>query len=148
MGNSSIESERQELLAQLNAAKAEYHRCVSDVDADTAYRGSEWSIVDLLNHVIGSYDGMVDRLLSEDNPNLAGAYDANASWKRRCEALLGEIDSHIAIASDLTAEQLGRTGTFGKNTIRVMDMLTRIARHYDEHLAQLRDEVRPRENLA
>ena len=137
MVNSSIESERQELLQQLNTTKGEYHRCVSDVDADTAYRGSEWSIADLLNHVIGSYGGMIDRLLSEDNPNLAGPYDANAAWKRRCEALLGEIDSHIAIATELTTEQLGRTGNFGTDTIRVMDMLTRIARHYDEHLAQL-----------
>ena len=49
---------------------------------------------------------------------------------------------------ELTDEQVSRTAIFSGNTITTLDMLARVANHYDEHLAQLRDEVRIREGLS
>ena len=58
-----------------------------------------------------------------------------------------DIDEDLDSAVNLNIEQLGRSGRRGSETIRVMDVLTRMANHYDDHLAQLRDEIRPREGL-
>jgi hypothetical protein len=148
MFDGSLNIKRQEIIERLKSIKLEYDRC-SDVKYDIAYRGSEWSVSDLLRHTIGSYGGMVVRILDEKEPNLnPNGYDRDASWSKERNSFLDEIESYINIATALTDDQLPRTAIFSGTTITVVDMIERVANHYDEHLAQLRDEVRVREGLA
>ena len=148
MTNESANNSKQEIIERLSAIKAEYDRC-TDVKAAVAFNGSEWSIADLIGHSTGSYSGMVMRILNEEAPNLnPNGYDPEASWTRQRNALLEEIDSYIKITTELTDEQISRTAIFSGNTITTLDMLSRVANQYDEHLAQLRDEVRIREGLS
>ena len=148
MVDGSLNIKRQEMIERLKSIKSEYDRC-SDVKSDTAYRGSEWSISDLLRHTRGSYRGMAAKILDEEQPNLnPDGYDSEESWSRERNSLLDEIQSYIQMATDLTSDQLSRTGIFSGNVITILDMLERISGHYDEHLAQLRDEVRLREGLS
>ena len=149
MADNSLETRRQEVVERLTRIREEYGECISDVSTEVANRGSEWSIVDLLRHSTGSYRDLLTRLLEEDDPNLGGdGYDADASWKRVTDSILRDIDGAVNTASDLTAEQLGRSGQRGGKSIDILDVLILMANHYDEHLAQLRDEIRPREGLS
>ena len=148
MTNESPNNSKQEIIERLNAIKAEYDRC-TDVKAAVAFNGSEWSIADLIGHSTGSYSGMVMRILNEESPNLnPNGYDSEASWTRQRNVLLEEIENYIKITKELTDDQVSRTAIFSGNTITTLDMLSRVANHYDEHLAQLRDEVRIREGLS
>ena len=148
MSDESLNTKRQEIIERLKSIKSEYDRC-SDVKPDVAYRGSEWSISDLLRHTRGSYRGMAARILDEEEPNLnPGGYDSDEAWSRERNSLLDEIESYIKMAKDLDGDQLSRTAIFSGSVITILDMLERVAGHYDEHLAQLRDEVRAREGLS
>ena len=149
MADNSLETRRQEVVERLTRIREEYGECISDISTEVANRGSEWSIVDLLRHTIGGYyRNMLTRLLEEDNPDMGGdGYDADASWRRVTDSILRDIDGAVNTASDLTAEQLGRSGQRGGRSIWVLDVLGLMADHYNEHLVQLRDEIRPREGL-
>ena len=144
----SLNVKRKEIIDRLISIRSEYDRC-TDVKSGIAYNGSEWSISDLLRHTRGSYRGMAAKILDEEQPDLnPNGYDSDESWSRERNALLDEIESYIKMATDLTDDQLPRTGIFSGNTITILDMLERVAGHYDEHLLQLRDEVRVREGLS
>ena len=147
MTKESLEARREQITDRLRNIRKSYGECVSDVTTDVANRGSEWSIVDLLRHVTGSYRDMLTRLLEEDNPDLGGAYDPEAAWKRVIDTVMRDIEGTISTASDLTIEQLGRTGQRSDESIEVLDVLALMADHYDEHLLQLKNEIRPREDL-
>jgi hypothetical protein len=147
MTKESLEARREQITDRLRNIRKSYGECVSDVTTDIASRGSEWSIVDLLKHVTGSYRGMLTRLLEEDNPDLGGAYDPEAAWKRVIDTVMRDIEGTISTASDLTIEQLGRSGQRSGESIGVLDVLTLMADHYDEHLVQLKNEIRLREDL-
>jgi|GEM_PF-1283002 hypothetical protein len=148
MVDGSLNIKRQEIVDRLKSIKSEYDRC-SDVKSDIAYRGSEWSVSDLLRHTIGSYRGMVGRILDEKEPNLnPNGLDQEASWSKQRNSFLDEIESYINIATELTDDQLPRTAIFSGTTITIIDMIERVANHYDDHLAQLRDELRVREGLS
>jgi hypothetical protein len=150
MVENTREIERQNLVSRLTAIRDAYQRCVSDVSAEAANNGSEWSIVDLLRHVTGGYyQGMITRLLEEDNPQMGGGgFDPEASWKRIADNILADINWAIGIATDLTTQQIGRSGERRGQTVSVLGTLAGWADHFDEHLAQLRDEIRPREGLS
>ena len=149
MTANSLESERQQLVARLRNIRKVYEQCVADIPTPVATRGTEWSVVDLLRHTMGGYQrDSLARLLDEVDPDLGvGGFDAEASWKSVADSILREIDQELDSAVGLTIEQLGRSGRRGSETIRAVDLLTRMADHYDEHLAQLKDEIRPREGL-
>ena len=74
-------------------------------------------------------------------------FDADANWRMVVDSILTDIDEVIKVASDLTVEELGRSGKRGDQAIGVLDVLTLMVNHYDEHLRQLIEEVRPREGL-
>ena len=149
MTANSLESERQQLVARLRNIRKAYEQCVADISTQVATSGTEWSVVDLLRHTTGGYlRNLLVRLLDEVEPDLSGSgFDPDANWKRVTDSILRDIDGAIDSAVDLNVEQLGRSGRRGSQTIRVVDLLTQMADHYDEHLAQLRDEIRPREGL-
>lgn len=150
MNEDTSEAERQNLVGRLTAIRGDYQRCFSDVSAETANRGSEWSMVDLLRHVTGGYhQGMITRLLEEDSPQIGGGgFNLEAFWKRIADNILTDIDRAIGTATELNIEQLGRSGERRGQAVIVLDILTDWADHFDEHLAQLRDEIRPREGLS
>jgi len=147
MTEGSLEKQRQGLIGRLTEVRERYSQCVADVPTDVATRGSEWSIVDLLRHTTGGfYRTMLTRLLEEDNPKMSG-FDADANWRRVADNILADINGVISVATELTVEELARTGQRGDQAIGVLDVLTLMANHYDEHLRQLIEEVRPREGL-
>ena len=149
MATNSLESERQQLVTRLRNIRETYEQCVANIPTQVATRGTEWSVVDLLRHTTGGYlRDLLARLLDEVDPDLGeGGFDADANWKRVTDSILRDIDEDIDSAVGLNIEQLGRSGRRGSQAIRVVDLLTQMADHYDEHLAQLRNEIRPREGL-
>ena len=149
MVDQAREEQKQNVIRRLGRIREEYHRCLADVSADAGTNGTEWSITDLLRHTsAGYYRRMLTSILEEDNPDIAGeGYDPEAEWKRIVDRILSEIDGAIVTASGLDANQLARSGKRSGKTIEVLDVLTFTADHFDEHLVQLRDEIRPREGL-
>jgi len=149
MTDNPLEAQRHQLVGRLTRIRGKYQQCVADVSTEIANRGSEWSIVDLLRHSTGGYyRTMLTRLLEEENPDLGGGgFNADANWRRVTDSILSDIDGVIDTAGDLTADQLARYGQRGHQIMGVVDVLKLMVDHYDEHLSQLRDEIRPREGL-
>ena len=147
MDNSSAESRREAVVTRLNAARESYQRCFSDVTVEAAFVGSEWSIADLLRHVNGGlFRTMIMRLLDEDSPQL-GRFDRQVVWDQLMETSLGNIDEALKIATDITPEQMIRTGERNGQPYSSLDAIEAWATHLEDHVAQLRDEIRPREGL-
>ena len=149
MTQGSTESSKQAVLDRLNNVRNDYEMCLSDVTAEIGNRGTEWSMVDLLRHATGDYiRNMVNRLLDEDNPNLGGGgFDMEAGWRRVRDNALGDIDRAIEQLNDLTPEQLERGGERNGEPVSPLSLFEMWAGHYEEHLNQLRNEIRPREGL-
>ena len=149
MTESNPEAARQAIIERLNKARDDYELCLSDVSAEVGMNGTEWSMVDLLRHATGDYiRNMVNRLLDEDNPNLGGGgFDMEAGWRRVRDNALGDIDRAIEQLTELTPEQLERGGERNGEPVSPLSLFEMWAGHYEEHLAQLRNEIRPREGL-
>ena len=149
MTENTMESTRQAIIDRLNGIRDSYDMCLSDVSAEIGNNGTEWSMVDLLRHTTGDYlRNMVKRVLDEDNPNLGGGgFDAEAGWRRIRDNTLADIDSAVTMVMELTPEQLERKGERNGEAVTPLSLLEMWAGHYEEHLTQLRNEIRPREGL-
>ena len=149
MTQGSTESSKQAVLDRLNNIRNDYEMCLSDVTAEVGNRGTEWSMVDLLRHATGDYiRNMVNRVLDENNPNLGGGgFDMEAGWRRVRDNALGDIDRAIEQLNELTPEQLERKGERNGEPVSPLSLFEMWAGHYEEHLNQLRNEIRPREGL-
>lgn len=150
MGTDSTREQFNQVLTRLTEARDGYNKCLTDVPAEVAVRGAEWAITDLLGHVNGDYyRTLFTRLTTEDNPQLGGAaFDLSRFWDRTVERTMANIDSAIEQAKGLTDDQLNRVGQLRGADYSVIDALNGWAAHFEEHLTQLRDEIRPREGLA
>lgn len=147
MQNTSVEARREAVVPRLKSVRVEYSKCIRDVTADMANTGSEWSVADLLRHVNGdSYPNRIARLLKEDNPQLP-SFDRERAWRQLIETSLARIDEALNLAATLTPEQLARAGKRARQPYAVIDALETWTAHFEEHLAQLRDEIRPRQRL-
>jgi hypothetical protein len=147
MQDMSMEGRRYQVVARLENVRDAYEKCLQDVGAQVGNRGSEWSIADLLRHASGEgYPNRIRQLLEEDGPKLPG-FDREGVWQHLVEATLARIDQALNWATTLTPEQLNRRGERGGQPIAVIGVLETHTAHLEEHLAQLRDEIRPREGL-
>ena len=147
MQHMSIEARQEQVVARLMSVRVAHEKCLSDVGAEVGNRGSEWSIADLLRHANGEgYPNRIKRLLEEDSPKLPG-FDREGAWRQLVEATLARIDQALDWATTLTSDQLNRPGERGGEPITVIGVLEIHTAHFEEHLAQLRDEIRPREGL-
>ena len=143
----SNEERREKLIVRLHDSHELAERCLSDVTPQVAWRGSEWSVGDLLGHLSESYyQNVARRFLSEESPELPG-FDAEWGWKRGVDKALNGIEDALSIARALTAEQMTRTGQMGSDPLTALDALELCAAHFEEHISQLKNEVRPREGL-
>ena len=142
-----IETRRDQVVARLKSVREAHERCLSNVSAEVGNRGSEWSIADLLRHANGEgYPNRIRRLLEEDDPKLPGP-DREGAWQQLIEAVLARIDQALNWATTLTPDQMNRPGERGGQPLTVIGVLETHTAHFEEHLAQLRDEIRPREGL-
>ncbi len=147
MQEMSIDARRKKIVDRLRGVREAHERCLSDVGAEVGNRGSEWSIADLLRHVNAEgYPNRIRRLLEEDGPKLAG-FDREGAWRQLVEATLARIDQALKWATTLTPDQLNRQGQRNGQLITVVGLLETHTAHFEEHLAQLRDEIRHREGL-
>ena len=147
MDNSSVGSRREAVVTRLNAVRESYGRCFDGVAAEAAFHGSEWSVADLLRHVNGGlFRTMIMRLLDEDSPQL-GTFDRQAVWEQLIKTSLGNIDEALKIATTITPEQMIRTGERNGQPYSSLDAIEAWATHLEEHLAQLQNEIGPREGL-
>ena len=150
MSQGNIESRKQELQVRLEGIRDSYRQNLNGISAEIAFNGTEWSVVDLLRHVTAVYyPNQVASILEEDNPDLTTpAFDLGLAWERSTERIMGQIDDALALATDLSPDQLQRTGTRSGETLVVIGVLEGWAEHFEEHLAQLQNEIRPREGLS
>ena len=150
MSQDNIESRKQDLKMRFESIRDSYRQSLGDVTAEVAFNGTEWSVVDLLRHVTAVYyPNQVTTLLEEDSPDLTPpAFDLSLAWQRTTERIMEQIDDGLSMANDLSLDQLQRSGTRSGDTIVVIGVLEGWAAHFEEHLKQLEDEIRPREGLA
>ena len=147
MTSTTEEARRDSIVARLRAARADLERCVADVSPGAGMRGSEWSVLDLLGHLNDAYyQDMARRFLTSERPQL-DEYDEEADWRRGVEQARMQVEDALGIATSLTSEQMGRVAQRDGRPFTALDALELCVAHVEEHLAQLRDEIRPREGL-
>jgi len=147
MVSTTIEERRSQLLARLQTIRESYSKDLSDLSLEQAAKGGDWSAADLVHHVNQpTYRNMLTRILQEDDPQL-GVFEPQAFWARMVNGTLGTLDEVLETAKTLPLASLERPGYRGSDRVTALDILERIAAHYEEHLAQLRDEVRLRLGL-
>ena len=135
------------LVRRLITSHALLELCLSDVTPEVGTRGTEWSVGDLLVHLSESYyQDMARQFLNEESPQLGG-YDPETEWERGMQQALSRVDDALSIARVLTPEEMNRTGQMSGDPLTVLDALELCAAHVEEHVAQLKDESRPREGL-
>ena len=135
------------LVRRLITSRALLELCLSDVTPEVGTRGTEWSVGDLLVHLSESYyQDMARQFLNEESPQL-GVYDPETEWERGMQQALSRVDDALSIARVLTPEEMNRTGQMSGDPLTVLDALELCAAHVEEHVAQLKDEIRPREGL-
>jgi hypothetical protein len=143
-----IQKRREAVIERLKGIRETHEKCLGDVTAEAGNIGSEWSIGDLLRHSSGDgYHNMINRLLEENQPKLP-AFDRERAWKQLTDASLAKIDAALELAATISPEQLARAGERRGKPYSVIDGLETWVSHFEEHIFQLRDEVRPREGLA
>ena len=149
MSQDIIESRKQDLKVRLEGIRDSYRQSLGDISAEVGFNGTEWSVVDLLRHVTAVYyPNQVTSLLEEDSPDLTTpAFDLSVAWQRTTERIMGQIDEALSMAKELSLDQLQRSGTRSGDTVVVIGVLEGWAAHFEEHLKQLQDEIRPREGL-
>jgi hypothetical protein len=150
MSQDNIKSRKQDLTVRLEGIRDSYRQSLSDITAEVAFNGTEWSVVDLLRHVTAVYyPNQATSMLEEDSPDLTTpAFDLSVAWQRSTDRIMEQINDALFMATDLSLDQLQRTGTRAGNTIVVIGVLEGWAVHFEEHLKQLQEEIRPREGLA
>ena len=143
-----VQDRRDTLVSRLKNVRKTYENCLVGVVPDVANRGSEWSIADLLRHVNvdGLYQNMTMRALKEESP-VFESYDAAARLQQLFERTIANIDEALRVATTATVGELARTGTRQGRTYAVIDSLELWVAHFEEHLSQLQNEIRPREGL-
>ena len=147
MTTGSNKTRQSAIIARLNTARQSLRKSIADVTPAIASRGSEWSVGDLLGHLSETYyQDMAARILREEQPIFA-SYDSETEWKREQEQALSCIDNVIEIVNRLTSEDMDRSGQMDGQPLMVLDAVELCVAHFEEHLAQLKDEVRPREGL-
>lgn len=147
MTTESNKTRQATIITRLDTARQSLEKSISDVSPAMASRGSEWSVGDLLAHLSETYyQDMAAKILSEEQPIFA-SYDSETEWKRQQELALSCIDDVIDIVNRLTPEDMDRSGQMNGQPLMVLDALELSVAHFEEHLAQLKDEVRPREGL-
>lgn len=148
MTEPSPDSRRDATATRLRAARTGYERCVEGVTPDRGMHGAEWSILDLLHHTSDpDYQDMARRFVEEESPQFVGGYDPAAEWRQAIAAVLASIDDALSIAISLTPNQMSRVGQRRGKPFAALDALELSVAHFEEHLVQLRDEIRPREGL-
>jgi len=147
MVSTTTEERRSQLVARLQSIRESYSKSLSDLTLEQAAKGGDWSAVDLVQHINQpTFRNMLTRVLQEDDPQL-GVFDPPAFWARILNGTLANLDEVLEMAKTLPASSLDRPGQRGPDRVTALDLLERIAAHYEEHLAQLRDEVRARLGL-
>ncbi len=150
MSEGNIELRKQELRVRLEGIRDSYLQNLSDISAEVGFNGTEWSVADLLRHTAAVYyPNQVASLLEEDNPDLTTpAFDLGLAWERTTSRIMEQINDALALTNDLSVTQLQRSGINSGETVVVIGVLEGWAAHFEEHLNQLQNEVRPREGLA
>ena len=147
-------AERQECISRLRSLPANLERLVislSDTELKTRYMATEWSVQQIVHHLVDSHVNSVIRLkliLSEDRPPLKG-YDQDA-WADQADVAMTPISASLAILhglherwgnlfESLTDEQYQRVGVHSEiGDVSVDDLLDSYADHGEIHIDQIK----------
>lgn len=146
-------AERQERISRLRSLPANLERLVislSDTELKTRYIATEWSVQQIVHHLVDSHMNSVIRLkliLSEERPPLKG-YDQDA-WADQADVAMTPISASLAILhglherwgnlfESLTDEQYQRVGAHSEiGDVSVEDLLDSYADHGEIHIDQI-----------
>lgn len=147
-------AQRQERINRLRSLPANLERLVislSDTELKTRHMATEWSVQQIVHHLVDSHMNSVIRLkliLSEDRPPLKG-YDQDA-WADQADVALTPISASLAILhglherwgnlfDSLTDEQYQRVGVHSEiGDVSVDDLLDSYADHGEIHIDQIK----------
>ena len=138
------------VIAKLERTRDDLLREVAGLAASDAMRGTEWSVLDAVRHLMpatGGYHRFIRRMVEEDNPVFPTFPSPEELWTRQVEAVSKMIDDTTEYAQSLSEGQLGKTALRRGQTVTVIDMLGVMADHIAEHTKQIREEIRPRLGL-
>ena len=118
---------------------------LADISAEEASQGSSWAVADLVRHLRGRpfYINLAERILKGEPVPPLTRPSPEEMWRRTVEQTLRDMDESITWVEGLKDEDLDRAFGEGEQARTVRSLLEIGATHCEEHLEQLRREMKP-----
>ncbi len=142
---SMAETDRAEIVQRMKEARIGLESELADILPEEASKGSSWAVVDLLRHLQGRpyYMKLAERLVNGEPVQPLRRPSPEHMWRRMVEQTLQDMDECITWVDGLKDEDLDRGFGEGAETPTVRSLMEIGARHYEEHLEQLRRDIKP-----
>jgi uncharacterized damage-inducible protein DinB len=137
----------EDLHARLDAAHKRLAEALAALPAEQAYKGSEWSVADCLNHLApreGGYSRYVESLLGQEKP-AARAFSQERRWTHAKEFLTAEYERCRAALGRVTPERWSTpVAQPDGSTKPLSNYVQTMVSHFEEHTSQIIDQIIPR----
>ncbi|MBI4233976.1 MAG: DinB family protein [Chloroflexi bacterium] len=147
MAMTEFSTARGGLETRLEAAHNRLAAALSRLTAEQAHKGTEWSVVDCLNHLAprdGGYSNLVETLLGQEHP-ARGAFSPEQRWDTVKENLGREYQRCRSILARVTPEQWDRPVAQSDGSTRPVSYYVGfMVSHFEEHASQTLDQIIPR----
>ncbi|MBI4300798.1 MAG: DinB family protein [Chloroflexi bacterium] len=137
---------RDAAVSRIRATRAELQEALERMSAEDAFKGSEWSVADAMRHIGGrsGYITWAERLVKEGNLDFPSFPSWDEAWKRMINQTLEAFEDAAKFVESLSADDLLKAGKRRGEAVTVADLVEGIAAHYEEHVKQIRGEIKPR----
>ncbi len=138
-------TDRSEIVRRMSEARDSMAKELTDISAEEANRGSSWAVVDLLRHLRGRpyYINLAERVIKGETVSPPRRPSPGEMWQRTVEQTLKDMDECIGWVEALQDEDLEKGFGEGAEGRTVKSLLETAATHYEEHLEQLRRDIKP-----
>lgn len=147
MANQSFDATIKGLRERLDAAHSRLAAALATLPAELAYKGSEWSVADCLNHLSpreGGYSRYLETLLDQPQP-AARAFSQERRWSHVKEWLAAEHQRCRQALARVTPERYSTPVAQPDGSTRPLSQyVNTMVSHFEEHTSQVLDQILPR----
>ncbi len=148
MNASEFGAKMQGLNNRLDAAYKRLAAALESLPAEQAFKGSEWSAVDCLNHLSpreGGYSRYLESLLDQEHPAARVGSPVERRWANMKTGLATEHQRCRAALARVTPQHWDRqVAQQDGSTKPLSTYIETMVNHFEEHGGQIMDQIIPR----
>ncbi|MSQ33581.1 MAG: DinB family protein [Dehalococcoidia bacterium] len=148
MNASDFGAKMQGLNNRLDAAYKRLAAALDSLPAEQAFKGSEWSVVDCLNHLSpreGGYSRYMESLLDQEHPAARAFSPPERRWANMKTGLAAEHQRCRAALARVTPKHFTTQVDQPDGSKRPLSTyIETMVNHFEEHGGQIMDQIIPR----